>query len=59
MEQATLERLALPSKTPLPIPFFRSVLIPPILSFRSMPVPPTLFFKSLGYRVIRPFYLIF
>jgi hypothetical protein len=29
MEQATLERLALPSKTSLPILFFRSIPIPP------------------------------
>jgi hypothetical protein len=58
VEQAALERLALPSKTPLPIPSFRSVPIPPIPSFRSIPVPPTPSFKSLGYRVIGPSYLI-
>ena len=58
MEQAALERLALPSETPLPIPSFGSIPIPPIPSFKSMPIPPTLSFKSLGYRVIRPSYLI-
>ena len=47
MEQAALERLALPGKTSLPIP-----------SFRSMPIPPTLSFGFLGYGVIRPSRLI-
>jgi hypothetical protein len=58
VEQAALERLALPSKTPLPIPSFGSVPIPPVPSFRSVPVPPTPSFKSLGYRVVGPSYLI-
>jgi len=58
VEQAALERLALPSKTPLPIPSFGSVPIPLILSFRSIPIPPTLSFRSLGYGVIRPSRLI-
>jgi len=47
VEQAALERLALPSKAPLPIP-----------SFGSVPIPSTLSFKSLGYGVIRPSRLI-
>jgi hypothetical protein len=47
VEQAALERLALPSKTPLPIP-----------SFGSVPIPPTLSFRSLDYRVVGPSYLI-
>jgi len=47
VEQAALERLALPSKTPLSIPFFKSV-----------PISPTLSFRSLGYKVIRPSHLI-
>jgi len=58
VEQAALERLALPSKTPLPIPFFGFIPILLILSFRSVPIPPTLSFGSLGYRVIKPSYLI-
>jgi len=58
VEQAALERLALPSETPLPIPSFGSVPVPPVPSFRSMPVSPTLSFGSLGYRVIRPSRLI-
>ena len=58
MEQAALERLALPSKTPLPIPSFGSMPIPSIPSFKSVPIPPTLSFGSLGYGVIRPSYLI-
>jgi len=59
VEQAALERLALPSKTPLPIPSFGSIPISPILSFGSVPIPPTFSFRSLGYGVIRPSYLIF
>ena len=58
MEQAALERLALPGETPLPIPSFGSMPIPPVPSFKSMPIPPTLSFRSLGYRVIRPSRLI-
>jgi hypothetical protein len=58
VEQAALERLALPGETPLPIPSFGSVPIPPVLSFRSIPIPPTPSFKSLGYRVIRPSRLV-
>ena len=38
----------MPSKTPLFIPFFK-----------SMPILPTLSFGSLGYKVIRPSYFIF
>ena len=38
----------MPNKTPLFILFFR-----------PMPVPPALSFRFLGYRVIKPFYLIF
>jgi len=58
VEQAALERLALPSETPLPIPSFGSVPIPPVPSFGSVPVSPTLFFGSLGYGVIGPSRLI-
>jgi len=59
VEQAALERLALPGKTPLPIPSFRSVPIPSVPSFRSVPIPSTLSFGSLGYRVVGPSRLIF
>jgi len=58
VEQAALERLALPGKTPLPILSFGSVPVPPVPSFRSMPVPPALSFRSLGYGVIRPSRLV-
>ena len=58
MEQAALERLALPSETPLPIPSFGSVPISPIPSFRSVPIPPTLSFGSLGHGVVGPSYLV-
>jgi len=58
VEQAALKRLALPGETPLPIPSFGSVFIPSIPSFRSIPIPPTLSFRSLGYKVIRPSYLV-
>jgi len=58
VEQAALERLALPSKTPLPIPSFGSVPVPPIPSFRSVPISPTLSFGSLGHGVIGPSRLV-
>jgi len=59
VEQAALERLALPGETPLPIPSFGSVPIPPVPSFGSIPVPPTLSFRSLGYGVVKPSRLVF
>ena len=46
MEQAALERLALPGETPLPVP-----------SFGSVPIPPALF-GSLGHGVVRPSRLV-
>jgi len=58
VEQAALERLALPGKTPLPIPSFGSMPVPPVLSFGSVPVPPALSFGSLGYGVIGPSRLV-
>ena len=47
MEQAALERLALPGGTPLPVP-----------SFGSVPVSSALSFGSPGYRVVGPSRLV-
>jgi len=58
VEQAALERLALPGKTPLSIPSFGSVPVSPVPSFRFIPIPPTLSFGSLGYGVIGPSRLV-
>ena len=58
MEQAALERLALPGETSLPVPSFGSVPVPPVPSFGSMPVPPAFSFRSLGYGVVRPSRLV-